>query len=505
MAINLQNILEGLTQLNPQAAQQLAQRKSAAETLKARLFEQNRETAADTRSAAYLKNAQDSEARQSRIDDENRTAQAQARDRQSALDAENKSNNDWQRSMQIGQGVNAGTIRQMAPAGPDVGGPTLTGLPTTQYTPQGWDTDQPMKESGAVVPPPTSVTPGPMGATPTQAPSLDELPGFTMGRTAPSAGAMPTATPTILPIGPTFGNPKGDPTERYRFATQPELAQQKSNDTIAVARAQEQARQQIATENLNKTIKANPNLSAQTRTALSISAITGAPPPKEAGTEEELMQIMKDNPVESEQYKTAEQKLNDITDALTKAKDNANGGTWSLQQSKDGSWVYFNNKTTETRPASIQKTSAAVESRRAQAKVIDVESDKLIADINAHRDKMGKLSSYWNQYKNNTPISDPVTSGVMAHLASYAALQPALHGFRGQQALAEFERIIGGVPKNPDSLIAAIRSIQGLSKTVQNPNVDDTAIAKFDHPNGYAQKADTDEFGKFGGVAHSNQ
>ena len=56
----------------------------------------------------------------------------------------------------------------------------------------------------------------------------------------------------------------------------------------------------------------------------------------------------------------------------------------------------------------------------------------------------------------------------MAQIASFAALQPTLHGFRGQQALAQFEKIIGGVPKNPDALEAAIKAIQGTAGIIQN-------------------------------------
>jgi hypothetical protein len=44
-----------------------------------------------------------------------------------------------------------------------------------------------------------------------------------------------------------------------------------------------------------------------------------------------------------------------------------------------------------------------------------------------------------------------------------------MHGFRGTDALREFEKLIGGVPKNPDALIA---SIEAIKKTAGyfNPN-----------------------------------
>lgn len=114
------------------------------------------------------------------------------------------------------------------------------------------------------------------------------------------------------------------------------------------------------------------------------------------------------------------------------------------------------------------ETPAAVRQRQAQAAVIKDAGDKLIESIEKHRDKLGNVGSYWNQFANGSPIADKDTAGLMAQIASFAALQPTLHGFRGQQALAQFEKIIGGVPKNPDALEAAIKAIQGTAGIIQN-------------------------------------
>src|SRR5439155_20552336 len=76
------------------------------------------------------------------------------------------------------------------------------------------------------------------------------------------------------------------------------------------------------------------------------------------------------------------------------------------------------------------------------------------------------VGSYWTQFTNGTPISDPTTAGLMAQLASFAALQPTLHGFRSEAALKGVEKIIGGGPKNPDALEAAIRAIQGTAAII---------------------------------------
>lgn len=109
---------------------------------------------------------------------------------------------------------------------------------------------------------------------------------------------------------------------------------------------------------------------------------------------------------------------------------------------------------------------AAVLGRAYQGRAIMEAGDTLKKEIDKHSDKIGNLGSYWTQYVNGTPISDPEVSGLMARIASYAALQPALHGFRGQQALAEFQKIIGGIPKNAESLKSAIDAIDDTAGIV---------------------------------------
>jgi len=112
------------------------------------------------------------------------------------------------------------------------------------------------------------------------------------------------------------------------------------------------------------------------------------------------------------------------------------------------------------------ETPAQVRSRQNQAEVIKTAGDQLIASIERNRGKLGNLGSYWSKFTNGSPIADPETAALMAQLSSFAALQPALHGFRGAQALSEFEKVIGGVPKNPDALEAAIKAIQGTAGIV---------------------------------------
>lgn len=99
-----------------------------------------------------------------------------------------------------------------------------------------------------------------------------------------------------------------------------------------------------------------------------------------------------------------------------------------------------------------------------QAGAIEDLAPKVIDDINAHREVLGKLSSYYKQWLAGTPISDPVAAQMMGELMSLAAMQPALHAFRSTNAMESFEKLIGGLAKDPDATIA---TIQGLLKTPQ--------------------------------------
>jgi len=99
-----------------------------------------------------------------------------------------------------------------------------------------------------------------------------------------------------------------------------------------------------------------------------------------------------------------------------------------------------------------------------QAGAIEKLAPQIIDDINAHREVLGKLSSYYKQWLTGTPIADPVAAQMMGEIMSFAAMQPALHAYRSTTAMEAFEKIIGELAKNPDATIA---TIQGMLKTPQ--------------------------------------
>lgn len=120
-----------------------------------------------------------------------------------------------------------------------------------------------------------------------------------------------------------------------------------------------------------------------------------------------------------------------------------------------------------TKVSAAGKVGGAVGNRAAQGTTIKEAGDQLIKEIDAKKNVTGNLESYWKQGVNGTPIADPQASGLITSLASFAALQPALHGFRSHDALREFAKIIGGIPKDPEALKESIRSIQRTAGIVE--------------------------------------
>ena len=120
-----------------------------------------------------------------------------------------------------------------------------------------------------------------------------------------------------------------------------------------------------------------------------------------------------------------------------------------------------------TKVGTGNKPTGQVASRMAQATAIKEAGDSLIKEIDAKKNIVGNLASYWDKAVNQSPIADPDAAGLMTSLSSFAALQPSLHGFRSHEALKEFANIIGGIPKNAEALKASIRSIQNTAGIIE--------------------------------------
>lgn len=132
------------------------------------------------------------------------------------------------------------------------------------------------------------------------------------------------------------------------------------------------------------------------------------------------------------------------------------------------------------------KPTGQTESRDAQAAVVNRAADNLISDIQKNKSKLGNMEAIVHSALLNTPWADPETSELRAEIASFAALNPAMHGFRGASALAQFEKIIGGIPNNPDAMIAALRGIQKTTQAFKAPAAGETAAPSQTGGGGFA-------------------
>lgn len=112
-------------------------------------------------------------------------------------------------------------------------------------------------------------------------------------------------------------------------------------------------------------------------------------------------------------------------------------------------------------------TAGAAGGREAQANVVAVAGRNLIEDIKTHKDDLGTLTAWYKQHTLNVPYAgDPELAEIDSELRSFAALNPAMHGFRSTNALDTFEKIIGGLSKNPDAIIGSIRGILKTAGTL---------------------------------------
>lgn len=98
--------------------------------------------------------------------------------------------------------------------------------------------------------------------------------------------------------------------------------------------------------------------------------------------------------------------------------------------------------------------------------------DEVVSDL--HTAPVGNLQAWAKSYLLGTPIADPQLAGIDAKLMSVAALQPALHQFRSTTAMQAFEKIVGGLAKNPEATIASLEGLRATATAI-NPKLPPSA------------------------------
>src|SRR6185312_6495662 len=126
---------------------------------------------------------------------------------------------------------------------------------------------------------------------------------------------------------------------------------------------------------------------------------------------------------------------------------------------------------TYSRPVGMSATNAYGH-EAAQAGAVNRAGSELITELQnpANRAILGKLSSYIKQGTLGTPVADKQAAYLSSQLKTFAALQPAMHGFRSKSAGEAFEKMIGGLAQDPDATIASIQGILDTAGAI-NPGL----------------------------------
>ncbi len=122
-----------------------------------------------------------------------------------------------------------------------------------------------------------------------------------------------------------------------------------------------------------------------------------------------------------------------------------------------------------------------------QAGAVNRMAEHVIQSFEANRNQVGTLAAWVKKYGINTPIGDPKLSEMQAELFSFSSMSPALHQFRAVTAQEAAENILGGLQKNPDATIAALRVIGETTARAINPNIKTGGEEKGNAPNDKSQ------------------
>jgi hypothetical protein len=119
----------------------------------------------------------------------------------------------------------------------------------------------------------------------------------------------------------------------------------------------------------------------------------------------------------------------------------------------------------------VKPAPAANQGRVLSADTSLAQGQALLAELPKIQQKLGPLAGRVNTLEQLAGVQDPDIQKFATDLKSYAALQPALHGFRGQGAMHEFELGLGGIKTNPAALSSSIQSYMDLAKRIKTTQV----------------------------------
>lgn len=107
--------------------------------------------------------------------------------------------------------------------------------------------------------------------------------------------------------------------------------------------------------------------------------------------------------------------------------------------------------------ATVFRPTTAARGRGEQAHTIVEAGEGLVNYIKQHADEIGPLASRYNDLLEFIGDPPPEFKQLAGEFESWIALHPAAHGFRGMNAVQQFEKAFGPIEMTPEALIAGIR------------------------------------------------
>jgi hypothetical protein len=121
----------------------------------------------------------------------------------------------------------------------------------------------------------------------------------------------------------------------------------------------------------------------------------------------------------------------------------------------------------------IKPTNAA-KSKAEQAEVIKTAGDTLIAHLSQFGGDLGPVLGRYNSLADFVGSPPPDYKYLASEIASWIALHPAAHGFRGVRAVEEFQKAFGGTYNTPESLVSGIRGAYNTMDALQSVGTPNT-------------------------------
>lgn len=176
--------------------------------------------------------------------------------------------------------------------------------------------------------------------------------------------------------------------------------------------------------------------------------------------------VMKGDTKTAESLLAAQKQLS----AASRKPGDGETGTWTEAEGPDGKPVLFNSKTGETKayPAGVAPKPGTMEKNRRAAAENSIVSGEILLDrlkTDQFKRALGPVTGRYNSLMQAYGDGDPTAVELVGEIKSFAALQPAVHGFRAVQMAKDVEHLLS-TKQTAESLAAGIKGILSASYIV---------------------------------------